>query len=152
MQRRSTPARFIVVAIVTLTLAGCGDSETDAANNTENAAGADDAFCAAMEGVAERMARDTAAPTPPSALRADFEEVVALLDRAQQHAPVALWDDITTFAAAIDGYVVALDDADYDLDTIFSTPEGTRLAEDTSHALTSDVMNHMTDPCGITLE
>ena len=39
-----------------------------------------------------------------------------------------------------------------DLDVIFSTAEGTRLAEDTSHALTPDVINHMTGPCGITLE
>ena len=85
-----------------------------------------------MEGVAVRMARDTDTPTLPHALRVDFGEVVALLDQAEEHAPVAISDDIAAFAAAIDLYVVALADADYDLDVIFSTPEGTRLAEDTS--------------------
>ena len=105
-----------------------------------------------MEGVAARLARATDTPTSPQALRVEFGEVVTLLHKAEEHAPAAISDDVTAFAAAIDRYVVALADADYNLDVIFSTPEGTRLAEDISHALTPDVINHMTGPCAITLE
>lgn len=141
----------LTAALVTLAGAGCGDTGTNRPNSASVATDADDAFCSAMEGVAIRIARDTDTPTP-HALRIDFDEVVTLLDQAEEHAPAAISDDIATFALAIDQYVVALADADYDLDVIFSTPEGTRLAEDTSHALTPDVVNHMTGPCGITLE
>lgn len=151
MHRTSRPARLSAV-LVTLAFAGCGDTGTNRPNSANIATDADDAFCSAMEGVALRMARDTNTPTPPHALRIDFDEVVTLLDQAEEHAPAAISDDVAAFAAAIDHYVVALADADYDLDVIFSTPEGTRLAEDTSHALTPDVINHMTGPCGITLE
>lgn len=151
MHRISRPTR-LVGAIVILALAGCGDRGNDNAANTDSVTDADDAFCSAMEGVAARMTPDTGSPTPPSALRVDFDEVVTLLDQAEQNAPAAISDDITAFAAAIDTYVIALDGADYDLDVIFSTPEGTRLAEDTSHALTPAVIDHMTGPCGITIQ
>ena len=144
----SRPAR-LTAALVTLAITGCGDTAT---NRPNIATDAEDAFCSAMEGVAARMALDTETPTPPHALRIDFDEVVTLLDQAEEHAPAAISVDITAFAAAIDHYVVALAAADYNLDVIFSTPEGTRLAEDTSHALTPDVINHMKGPCGITLE
>ena len=136
----------LVAAVLTLALGGCGDSGTDTADN------GDDAFCSAMERVAALLAPDTGSSTPPQELRADFEEVVTQLDEAEQHAPAAISDDVAAFATAIDDYVVALAAADYDLDTIFSTPEGTRLAEDTSHALTPDVVNHLTGPCAITLD
>ncbi len=52
-----------------------------------------------------------------------FQTGELLLDQAEEHAPAALSNDIATFAAAIDHYVVALADADYDLDVIFSTPK-----------------------------
>ena len=146
----SRPARLCAV-LVTLVLVGCGGAGANRPDGADSATDAD-AFCSAMEGVAVRMARDTDTPTPPDALRVGFDEVVALLDQAEEHAPAAISDDVAAFAAAIDHYVVALADADYDLDVIFSTPEGTQLAEDTSHALTPDVINHMTGPCGITLE
>ncbi len=144
----SRPTR-LAVALVVLAAAGCGDTGTDVPDNADMTADAD-AFCSAMEGVAVRMAPD--AGTPPRRLREDFDEVVALLDQAEEHAPTTISEEITAFAAAIDQYVIALADADYDLGVIFSTPEGTRLAEDASHALTPAVVDHMTGPCGITLE
>ena len=146
----SRPARFTAALI--LALAGCGDTETNRPDSADIAEDTESAFCSAMEDVAVRMARDTDTPTPPEALRIDFDEVVTLLDQAEEHAPAAISDDIAAFAAAIDQYVVALAAADYELDVIYSTPEGTRLAEDASHALTPDVITHMTGPCGITLE
>lgn len=151
MHSMPRPAR-LSAALVTLALAGCGDTATNRTNSADITTDTKNAFCSAMEGVAVRMARDTDTPTPPDALRAEFDEVVTLLDQAEEHAPAAISGDIAALATAIDHYVVALADADYDLDVIFSTPEGTRLAEDTSHALTPDVINHMTGPCGITLE
>ena len=51
-----------------------------------------------MEGVAVRMARDTDTPTPPHALRMNFDEVVALLDQAEEHTPAAIGDDVAAFA------------------------------------------------------
>ena len=139
-------------ALVTLAFTGCGDSGTNRPNSADVANDAEIAFCSALEGVAARMAPGTDTPTPPDALRVEFGELVTLLDEAEEHAPAAISNDITAFAVAIDHYVVALADADYNLDVIYSTPEGTRLAEDTSHALTPDVINHMIGPCGITLE
>ena len=145
----SRPSRLFAV-LITLAFAGCGDTETSRPNSADVSNDEESAFCSAMEGVAARMARATDTPTPPQALRVEFDEVVTLLDKAEEHAPTAISDDIAALAAAIDHYVVALADADYNLDVIFSTPEGTRLAEDTSHALTPDVINHMTGPCGVT--
>ena len=151
MHSMSRPSRLFA-ALVTLAFAGCGDTGTNRPHSADVANGAESTFCSAMEGVAARMARATDTPMPPHALRVEFGEVVTLLDEAEEHAPAAISDDIAAFAVAIDHYVVALADADYNLDVIFSTPEGTRLAEDTSHALTPDVINHMTGPCGITFE
>lgn len=141
MHRMSRPTR-LAAALLTLTLAACGVSGTD---------DADDAFCATMEHVAARIEPDTGSPTPPDGVRANFDEVVTLLDQAEQNAPAELDDDLAAFATAIDDYVAALVAVDYDLAAIFSTPEGTQLAEETSHALTPDMINHMTGPCGITL-
>lgn len=151
MHHMSRQARLCAVAVV-LAATGCGDTTPGRSDSAQTTAATDDAFCAAMQGVAVRLARNTEMPTPPSDLRVAFDEVVTLLDQAEEHAPDTISDDIAVFAAAIDHYVVALADADYDLDVIFSTPEGTQLAEDTSHALTPAVINHMTGPCDITLE
>lgn len=83
--RMSRPAR-LAATLVILAVAGCGDTGTDRTDNADKATGAD-AFCSAMAGVAVRMAADTGTPTPPQGLREDFDEVVALLDRAERHAP-----------------------------------------------------------------
>lgn len=139
MHRMSRPTRLVAAAL-TLTMAACGEDGTD---------DADRAFCTAMEQVAARMEPDTGAR--PDAVRANFDEVDTLLDQAEQNAPAAIAEDVATFASAIDDYVTALAEVDYDLAAIFSTPEGTQLAVVTSHALTPDVINHMTGPCGITL-
>ncbi len=90
-------------------------------------------------------------PTPPAEVRASFGEVVTLLDQAERTAPSELRGDVVRYATAIDDYVAALAAVDFDLVAIFSTPEGTQLAQDTSHALTPDMVNHMSGPCGITL-
>lgn len=93
----------------------------------------------------------SAEPTPPAEVETSFGEVVTLLDQAERTAPSELRDDVTRYATAIDDYVAALAAVDFDLDAIFSTPEGAQLAQDTSHALTPDIVNYMTGPCGISL-
>ncbi len=138
MHRTISPTR-LAATLLTLTLLACGDSDDG-----------EDAFCAAMEQVAMRMEPSTG-PTPPREVEASFGEVVTLLDQAERTAPPELRGDVDRYATAIDDYVVALDAVDFDLNAIFSTPEGEQLAVDTSHALTPDVVNHMTGPCGITL-
>lgn len=132
----------LVAALLTLTVAACGGNGID---------DADSAFCTAMEQVAARMEPDTGSAEPPEGVRANFDKVVTLLDQAEQNSPAAIAEDVATFASAIDDYVTALATVDYDLAAISSTPEGTQLAVDTSHALTPDVVNHMTGPCGITV-
>lgn len=142
MHRGSRSPRLLAALLTLTAAAAC--SEADGADDTANA------FCAAMEEVAAGMTPDSGAT--PDATRANFDEVVEHLDEAEENAPPAIAEDVVVYAAAIDDYVAALDEADYDLSVIFSTTEGTRLAEDTSHALTPDVIDHMTDTCGITLE
>lgn len=142
MNRASRSTRLLAALLTLTAVAACG--KADGADDTATA------FCAAMEEVAARMTPDAGAA--PDAVRANFDEVVEQLDEAEQNAPAPIVEDVTTYAAAIDDYVAALDEADYDLTVIFSTTEGTRLAEDTAHALTPDVIDHMTGTCGITLE
>ena len=139
MHRMSRPTR-LVAALLTLAVGACADEGTDDADN---------AFCTAMEQVAARMEDDPGAP--PDEVRDNFEEVVTLLDQAEQNAPNAITDDVATFASAIDDYVTALAAVDFDLAAIHSTAEGTQLAEETSHALTPDVVDYMTGTCDITL-
>ncbi|MEJ7845506.1 MAG: hypothetical protein WKF93_07665 [Acidimicrobiales bacterium] len=134
-------ATRLAATLLTLTLVACadgGDGDTE------------DAFCSAMEQVATRMA-PSSEPTPPAEVEASFGEVVTLLDQAERTAPSELRGDVARYATAIDDYVAALAAVDFDLDAIFSTPEGTQLALATSHALTPDMVNHMSGPCGITL-
>ncbi len=134
-------ATRLAATLLTLTLLACGDSGDG---------DGEEAFCAAMKQVTTLMEPSTG-PTPPAEVEASFGEVVTLLDQAERTAPSELSGDVTRFATAIDDYVAALDAVDFDLDAVFSTPEGVELAQDTSHALTPDIINHMTGPCGITL-
>ncbi len=142
MHPTTTPTRLgATLLTLTLTLVACGRS-----GGTDTK----DAFCPAMEQVTTRLA-PSPEPTPPADLEASFGEVVTLLDQAERTAPSELRGDVARYATAIDDYVAALAAVDFDLDAIFSTPEGTQLAQDTSHALTPDMVNHMSGPCGITL-
>jgi hypothetical protein len=135
-----SPTRLAATLLI-LTLLACGNSgDSDR----------DDAFCASMEQVATRMEPNTG-PTPSEEVEANFDEVVTRLDQAEETAPPELNGDVARYATAIDDYVAALAAVDFDLDAIFATPEGAQLAQDTSHALTPNIINHMTGPCGISL-
>jgi hypothetical protein len=141
VNRIAGPARLVaaLVAVVGL-LAACGDDEP-AANGD---------FCDTMEQVTTLLEPNTGSTTPEET-QARYDELAMLLDQAEQAAPPAIADDVSTFANAIDDFATALADVDYDLDAMYSTPEGNQLAEDTSHALTPAIIDHLTGPCGLTL-
>jgi hypothetical protein len=133
------PARLVaaLVAVVGL-LAACGDDEPAAGD-----------FCDTMEQVTTLLEPNPGSTTPEHT-EARYDELATLLDQAEQAAPPAIADDVATFATTIDDFATALADVDYDLDAIYSTPEGVQLAEDTSHALTPAIIDHLTGPCGLT--
>jgi hypothetical protein len=103
-----------------------------------------------MEQVTALLEPNTGSTTPED-IEARYDELATLLDEAEQAAPPAIVDDVATFAIAIDDFAHALADLDYDLDAIYSTPVGAQLAEDTSHALTPAIIDHLTGLCGLTL-
>lgn len=141
MSHTARPTRLVAALFTLGLLAACGDDGTAAAGGE---------FCGAMEQVSTLLEPNTGSTTPEG-IEARYRELVTLLDQAEQAAPSAIAGDVATLAAAIDDYATALADVDYDLDAIYSTPEGVQLAEDSSHALTPAVVDHMTGPCGLDL-
>lgn len=135
------PRRVAILFILGL-LAACGDDGTTA--------GAGGKFCDAMERVSTLLEPNTGS-TAPEGVEARYRELSRQLDQAEQTAPSAIEGDVAIFAAAIDDYATALAGVGYDLDTVYSTPEGVQLAEDTSHALTPAVVDHLTGRCGLDL-
>jgi hypothetical protein len=89
--------------------------------------------------------------TTPKATKARYISLSTLLDQAKESAPPALTDDVATFATAIHGFATALAKVGYDLDAIFKTRNGAKLAADTSHALTPAIVDELTGPCGLNL-
>lgn len=134
---RLAAAVFAVVGV----LAACGDDEPAAANGN---------FCDTMEQVTTLLEPNAGSPTPEET-EARYDELATLLDQAERAAPPAMADDVSTFATAIGDFATALADVDYDLDVIYRTPEGEQLAQETSHALSPAIAEHLTGPCGLTL-
>jgi hypothetical protein len=89
------------------------------------------------------------APRTPSARQTQYVQLAALLDQAQGAVPQRLHDDLARFTLAIDAFAAALAKVDYNLDAIYSTPNGVRLAADTSHALSPRLVEQITGPCGL---
>jgi hypothetical protein len=83
--------------------------------------------------------------------KARYDALSPLLEAAKGSAPPALAADLATFATAIHGFATALANVDYRLDAIFKTPEGVKLAADTSHALTPAIVDELAGPCGLDL-
>lgn len=140
MNRITGPMRLTAAIAVVGLLAACGD---------DNAAASED-FCDTMQQVTTLLEPDTGATTPEGT-EARYDEIATLLDEARQTAPPAIANDISTFAGAVDEYASALEAVDYDIDTLFSTLEGEQRAQDTSHALTPGVIDHLTGPCDLAL-
>lgn len=139
MTARRTPtlAACCVIALVT----ACGADEPVAGRS----------FCDSMERVTQLLEPQTAGPTRQHA-REQYAELVAVLDAAQRDAPDALEADVTTFATAIDRFTAALAAVDHDVDELFRTPAGVQLGAETSHALTADLVEYLSGPCGLAFE
>ena len=133
----------------------CGDTETATSGTAADASPvsgtttnpADTAFCDAMAHLIGLLA-----PTEnssPDATRATFAEAAGWFERANDAAPAAIADDFASYKAAYDGYVHYLSTVDFNLDVVFSTPEGKQLAIDTSHTLTPAIVEHVVGECGL---
>jgi hypothetical protein len=140
----------VSVALCT-TVTACGDdnnaaTDTTAANGTE-ADPTDGGFCEAMAHLIVLLSpTDDSSPTET---KATFTEAAAWFEQANTAAPAAIADDVATYKTAYDEYATYLGTVDFNLDTVFSTPEGTQLAIDTSHTLTPAIVEYTIDECGL---
>jgi len=152
-----TPQRYSAALSVALwgAFVACGDTEPpnsgpapDArpvSGTTTNPTDGD--FCDAMGHLIVLLA-----PTEnssPDATRATFAEAAGWFERANDAAPAAIAGEFATYKAAYDEYVHYLSTVDFNLDVVFSTPEGKQLAIDTSHTLTPAIVEHVVGECGL---
>jgi hypothetical protein len=133
------------------TVTACGDdnnaaTDTTAANGTE-ADPADGGFCEAMAHLIVLLS-----PTDDSSPRdteATFTEAAGWFEQANSAAPAIIAGDVAAYKTAYDEYATYLSTVDFNLNTVFSTPEGTQLAIDTSHSLTPAIVEYTIDVCGL---
>jgi hypothetical protein len=137
------------------TLAACGDTyatnpDPVAATTPLNGTATnttDGKFCDAVAHLIVLLA-----PTDemsPDQTRATFAEAAGWFQQANSAAPAAIADDFIAYKTAYDEYVHYLSTVGFDLDAVFSTPEGKQLAINTSHALTPAIVQHVVDECGL---
>ncbi len=79
----------------------------------------------------------------------NFDEAAVCFEQARRAAPERIAAVVVAYAAAHDDYIDFLDESGYDLDAVFNTPEGKRLAIDTSHSFTVTIVDYATDNCGL---
>lgn len=146
---------LVAVSVVLCSTTGaCGDND-NAGNNTIAAAAAtriavnptDGGFCEAMAHLIVLLSpTDDSSPTET---KATFTEAAGWFERANTKAPAAIAGDVVTFKIAYEKYASYLGTVDFNLNTVFSTPEGTQLAIDTSHSLTPAIVQYAVDDCGL---
>ena len=141
MNRTPRLTRLVTTVAALSFLAACSSHDHDARANA--------AFCHTMKQVTARLDPGTGSQTPV-ANQARYEQLATLLAHARTISPASLTKDVTTFQSAIGNFAAALAAVDYDLDAFFKTPNGTKQADDASHAMTPAVVNYMTGPCGLT--
>jgi hypothetical protein len=137
------------------TLAACGDANSTnpdpvAATTPSNGTATnrmDSTFCDAVAHLIELLA--PADDMSPDQTRATFAEAAGWFQQANSAAPAAIADDFVAYKTAYDEYVHYLSTVDFDLDRVFSTPEGKQLAIDTSHTLTPAIVEHVIGACGL---
>ncbi len=146
---------FVAMSVVLCATTGaCGDNEnagsnTPAAASSTGIAGdpADGGFCEAMAHLIVLLSpTDDSSPTET---KATFTEAAAWFEQANTAAPDSIADDVATYKTAYDEYAAYLGTVDFNLNTVFSTPEGTQLAIDTSHTLTPAIVQYAIDDCGL---
>jgi hypothetical protein len=157
---RSSSRHTVAAAVVILAVAACGGSDTGT-NLTGAGAGVDTTtqparsaegttggeFCEAMAHLIELLAPSE--PTSPHETQATFTEAATWFAQADGAAPDVLTADFSKYAAAYDEYVQYLSTVGFNLDAVFATPEGRRLAIDTSHTMTPTIVRYVTGTCGL---
>jgi hypothetical protein len=157
---RSSARHTVAAAVIILTVAACGDSDTDTdltgpvdgvdttsqpARSPEGTTGGE--FCEAMAHLIELLA--PSGPTSPHDTEAIFTEAATWFAQADGAAPDVLDADFHNYAAAYDEYTHYLSTVDFNLDAVFATPEGEQLAIDTSHTMTPTIVEYVTGTCGL---
>ena len=150
--------RAAVSIVFGLAVVGCADdtaSETAAsypvaANGSPdetNADRSDSEFCEAMGHLIVLLAPTD--ESSPEATRATFAEAAGWFEQASVSAPAEIADDFADYKTAYDEYRRYLGTVDFNLDAVFSTPEGRQLAIDTSHSITPAIVEHVIGECGL---
>ena len=141
-----------VSVVLCATTGACGDSagtDTVAATAATGIAATptDGGFCEAMAHLIVLLSpTDDSSPTET---KATFTEAAGWFEQANTTAPAAIADDVAAYTTAYDEYASYLGTVDFNLNTVFSTPEGTQLAIDTSHTLTPAIVQYAIDDCGL---
>lgn len=148
--------RCIASSIVLFaTIAACGDNENAGTDTVADIPAAsttvvdpsDGGFCEAMAHLIVLLSPNEV--SSPTETEATFIEAAGWFEQANSTAPAAVADDVAAYKAAYDDYVHFLSTVDFNLDAVFSTPEGTQLAIDTSHSLTPAIVQYAIDGCGL---
>lgn len=105
------------------------------------------AFCEAMSHLIVLLAPTD--DSSPDATKAAFAEAAGWFEQANTAAPAAIADDFSAYKTAYDQYVHYLSTVGFNLDAVFSTPEGKHLAIDTSHTLTPAIVQHVVGDCSL---
>ena len=123
--------RLVVVSVVLCATTGaCGDNENAGTNTAAATAATGTAANPTEGGFCEAMAH-----------------LIVLLSPTD--APAAIAGDVAAYKTAYDEYVRYLSTVDFNLNIVFSTPQGTQLAIDTSHTLTPAIVQYAVDDCGL---
>ncbi len=140
----------VSVALCT-TVTACGENNNATADTTAASGTAADpsngGFCEAMAHLIVLLSpTDDSSPTETEAT---FSEAAGWFEQANSAAPAAIAGDVAAYKSAYDEYASFLGTVDFNLNTVFSTPEGTQLAIDTSHSLTPAIVQYAIDECGL---
>ncbi len=85
----------------------------------------------------------------PEDVQRTWEAMLPLLDAVEEEPSAELAGDVDRFTGALRRYAAHLETIDYDLDTLFETRRGKKLAAATSHALTPTIVEHLQEDCEI---
>lgn len=147
-----SPLSLVAVSVaLCATVTACGE-DSNAGIDTIAATGAaadptDGGFCEAMAHLIVLLSpTDDSSPTDT---KATFTEAATWFEQANSAAPAAIAGDVAAYKTAYAKYASYLGTVDFNLNTVFSTPEGTQLAIDTSHTLTPAIVEYAIDECGL---
>lgn len=138
-----------------VTTVACGDDErVDSDSVAVTSAAAADATEFGSAPFCEAMAHliDLLAPTEdssPAQTEATFAEAAGWFEQANRTAPAGIAGDVASYKTAFDGYADYLSTVGFNLDRVFSSPQGRQLAIDTSHTLTPAIVGYVVDTCGL---